>query len=152
MSTFWDGAGGAIIGAALSGIFAVVAIVWTRRDQQDLMREQMSIRAAYELLAFTYEVRRRMAAGCRLPLHRPDRPRGRGQQVGRLWQTDQAGAIVGVVLAGQLLNEDETLGCRGHCAALTTRSGPWSPDQPLHSTRCPLKPETPAGIVMPSRT
>jgi len=60
VSTFWEGTGGALIGAALSGIVAVLAVIWTRRDERRLMREQMSLTAAYELLRYTNDVRRRV--------------------------------------------------------------------------------------------
>jgi hypothetical protein len=47
-----------------------MAVVSTRRDQHDLMREELSIRAAYEALAFSYEVRRRIDPF--IHAHRPD--------------------------------------------------------------------------------
>lgn len=59
VSTFWDGSGGALIGSAASGAIAVIAIVRTRRDQRFLMREQMSLSAAYEAIHFAAETRRR---------------------------------------------------------------------------------------------
>jgi hypothetical protein len=62
MSSIWDGFAGAVVGAGASGIIAVLAIVYTRRDQQDLMREELSIRAAHECLAFAHEVRRKVDA------------------------------------------------------------------------------------------
>ena len=67
---FWEGTGGALIGAAASGIIAVMAVVLTRRDQRELMREELSIQAAYEALAFTDEVRRRIDPF--IHLQRPD--------------------------------------------------------------------------------
>ena len=70
MSIFWEGTGGALIGAALSGIVAVLAVIWTRRDERQLMREQMSLTTAYELLGFAREVRQRVDPF--IVAHRPE--------------------------------------------------------------------------------
>jgi hypothetical protein len=60
MLSFWDGAGGALIGTVGAALVAVLAIIRTRRDERDLMREQMSLTAASDCLAYTAEVRSRV--------------------------------------------------------------------------------------------
>lgn len=60
MSAFWDGSGGALIGAAGSGLIATVAIIRTRRDSRDLMREERSVEAAYQCSRFASSVSRKI--------------------------------------------------------------------------------------------
>jgi hypothetical protein len=59
-STFWEGAGGALIGAACSGVVAVMAVIFTRNSERTLMREELSIKAAHECQKVLLELRNRV--------------------------------------------------------------------------------------------
>jgi hypothetical protein len=60
-STFWEGAGGALISAICSSVVAVVAIVLTRNSERTLMREEMSLKAAHECQKVLLELRNQVA-------------------------------------------------------------------------------------------
>lgn len=60
-STFWEGAGGALIGAVCSGVVAVMAVIFTRNSERALMREELSIRAAHECQKVLLELRNQVA-------------------------------------------------------------------------------------------
>lgn len=57
---FWSGAGGALIGSLGAALVAIAVVVRTRRNERELMREQMSVEAAQachkSLLQWTREV------------------------------------------------------------------------------------------------
>lgn len=55
--TFWDGAGGALLGTLGSALVAVVVVIWTRNNERKLMREQMSITSAHDCQAYVSNLR-----------------------------------------------------------------------------------------------
>jgi hypothetical protein len=58
-SSFWDGSGSAIIGSAGSAFVAVAAILLTRKNDRNLMHEQIALTATGECQAFIVSLRHR---------------------------------------------------------------------------------------------